>query len=50
MAVSAHNIEPVKELPAEHRLVGDRAVGLQLVERRRVGEGADWGWGSAMTP
>ncbi|MFI5593713.1 hypothetical protein ACIA5G_52435 [Amycolatopsis sp. NPDC051758] len=39
VAVSARNIETVKELPAEHQLVGDRALGLQLVKRRRGAQG-----------
>jgi hypothetical protein len=35
VAVSGRNGETIKELPAEHRLLEDRAVQLQVVKRRR---------------
>ena len=35
VAVTGRNIETVKELPAEHRILDGRAVELRLVKRRR---------------
>ncbi|WP_032392093.1 hypothetical protein [Rhodococcoides fascians] len=34
VAVTGRNVEALKELPAEHRIVGDRAVEVQLSKRR----------------
>lgn len=34
VAVTGRNVETLKELPAEHRIVGDRAVEVQLIKRR----------------
>lgn len=35
VAVTGRNIETIKELPAEHRIMDDRAVQLRLTKRRR---------------
>ncbi|WP_100483866.1 hypothetical protein [Mycobacteroides abscessus] len=35
VAVTGHNIETIKELPAEHRVLEGRAVELQVIKRRR---------------
>ena len=35
VAVTGRNIETIKELPAEHRILHDRAVQLRLTKRRR---------------
>lgn len=34
VAVTGRNVEALKELPAEHRIVGDRAIEVQLSKRR----------------
>ncbi|WP_141215062.1 hypothetical protein [Rhodococcus sp. 06-1460-1B] len=34
VAVTGHNVEALKELPAEHRIVGNRAVEVRLSKRR----------------
>ncbi|MFE0023322.1 hypothetical protein [Amycolatopsis sp. NPDC059021] len=39
VAVSGRNGETVKELPTAHRIVGDRAVELQVTKRRRGARG-----------
>src|SRR5207237_5459770 len=41
VAVSGINVETVKELPAEHRMLEDQAVEVRLVKRRR-GAGQWW--------
>ena len=35
VAVTGRNIETIKELPAEHRIIEDRAVELRVTKRRR---------------
>lgn len=35
VAVAGRNVETIKELPAEHRVLEDRAVELRVVKRRR---------------
>lgn len=35
IAVTGRNIETIKELPAEHRVLGGKAVELQIIKRRR---------------
>ncbi|WP_157124495.1 hypothetical protein [Nocardia pseudovaccinii] len=35
VAVTGYNVETIKELPAEHRLLEDRAVELRVIKRRR---------------
>ncbi len=35
VALSGRNVETIKELPAEHRILDDRAVAVRLVKRRR---------------
>ena len=34
VAVTGRNVKTIKELPAEHRVLGDRTVELRVVKRR----------------
>lgn len=39
VAVSGRNVETIKELPTEHRRLGDRAIEARVVKRRRGARG-----------
>lgn len=53
VALSARNVETLKELAAEHRVVGERAVAVGLVKRRRgkalTRESAHWETGGSLS-